>query len=165
MLIALWRMYQVRGNWRIVKMHQNNSGNSLRFPTQTLERRDETRLKSYLGSHTKQERFLWWLRQKRILLQCRRLGFDSWVGKTPGEGNGYPLQYFCLENPMDKGAWDHKESDMTEQITHTHTHRWLIPSGRRDTLSQLFSLSERLWTSTNFILSSVRAHMSHRVNL
>ena len=23
----------------------------------------------------------------------------------PGEGNGNPLQYFCLENPLDKGAW------------------------------------------------------------
>ena len=29
-----------------------------------------------------------------------------------GEGNGNPLQYFCLENPMDRGAWwDCKESD------------------------------------------------------
>ena len=26
-------------------------------------------------------------------------------GRTPGEGNGNPLQYSCLENPMDKGAW------------------------------------------------------------
>ena len=26
------------------------------------------------------------------------------LGRSPGEGNGYPLQYFCLENPMDKGA-------------------------------------------------------------
>ena len=26
-------------------------------------------------------------------------------GKSPGEGNGNPLQYSCLENPMDKGAW------------------------------------------------------------
>ena len=27
------------------------------------------------------------------------------LGRSPGEGNGYPLQYSCLENPMDKGAW------------------------------------------------------------
>ena len=27
------------------------------------------------------------------------------LGRSPGEGNGYPLQYFCLENPMDSGAW------------------------------------------------------------
>ena len=32
--------------------------------------------------------------------------FDLWVGKIPGEGNGNPLQYTCLENPMDGGAWE-----------------------------------------------------------
>ena len=26
-------------------------------------------------------------------------------GRSPGEGNGNPLQYFCLENPRDRGAW------------------------------------------------------------
>ena len=26
------------------------------------------------------------------------------LGRFPGEGNGYPLQYSCLENPMDRGA-------------------------------------------------------------
>ena len=26
-------------------------------------------------------------------------------GRCPGEGNGNPLQYSCLENPMDRGAW------------------------------------------------------------
>ena len=40
-------------------------------------------------------------------------------GRSPGEGNGYPLQYACLENLMDRGDWQdrpwgHKESDMTE---------------------------------------------------
>ena len=27
------------------------------------------------------------------------------LGRSPGEGNDNPLQYFCLENPMDRGAW------------------------------------------------------------
>ena len=27
------------------------------------------------------------------------------LGRSPGEGNGYPLQYSCLENPTDRGAW------------------------------------------------------------
>ena len=27
------------------------------------------------------------------------------LGRSPGEGNGNPLQYSCLENPLDKGAW------------------------------------------------------------
>ena len=43
----------------------------------------------------------WWLRWWRICLQCRRAGFDPWVGKILGEGNGYPLQYSGLENSMD----------------------------------------------------------------
>ena len=33
------------------------------------------------------------------------LGSISGSGRSPGEGNGNPLQYYCLENPMDRGAW------------------------------------------------------------
>ena len=33
------------------------------------------------------------------------LGSIPESGKSPGEGNGNPLQYSCLENPMDGGAW------------------------------------------------------------
>ena len=46
-----------------------------------------------------------WLRQERSHLQCGRPGFNPWVGKIPGEGNGYLLQYSGLENYMDRGAW------------------------------------------------------------
>ena len=52
------------------------------------------------------------------------LGWIPRSGRVPGEGNGYPLQYSCLENPMDGEAWQaivHEvtESDMTELLTHT----------------------------------------------
>ena len=49
-------------------------------------------------------------------------GAMGWIpgwGRTPGEGNGNPLQYSCLENPMDRGAWKAtfhgvpKKSDMS----------------------------------------------------
>ena len=33
------------------------------------------------------------------------LGLIPGLGRSPGEGNGTPLQYSCLENPMDRGAW------------------------------------------------------------
>ena len=33
------------------------------------------------------------------------LGSIPGLGRSPGEGNGNPLQYYCLENPMDRGAW------------------------------------------------------------
>ena len=44
-------------------------------------------------------------------------GLSPGLGRSPGEGNGNTLQYSCLENPMDEGAWcpqGHKELDMTE---------------------------------------------------
>ena len=34
-----------------------------------------------------------------------RRRFDPQSGRSPGGGNGNPLQYSCLENPMDTGAW------------------------------------------------------------
>ena len=33
------------------------------------------------------------------------VGLISGLGKSPGGGHGNPLQYSCLENPMDRGAW------------------------------------------------------------
>ena len=47
------------------------------------------------------------------------VGLIPGLGRSPGEGNGNPLQYFCLENSMDSGAWwatvygVTKESDMS----------------------------------------------------
>ena len=33
------------------------------------------------------------------------VGLIPWSGRSPGGGHGNPLQYSCLENPMDRGAW------------------------------------------------------------
>ena len=35
----------------------------------------------------------------------RDVGLIPGSGRSPGEGHGNPLQYSCLENPMDRGAW------------------------------------------------------------
>ena len=42
------------------------------------------------------------------------LGSISGLGRFPGEGKGYPFQYFGLENSMDYSSWSHKELDITE---------------------------------------------------
>ena len=51
----------------------------------------------------------------RIHLQCRRHRFDPWVRKMPWrKRNGNPLQYSCLENPMDRGAWQARVHGVTK---------------------------------------------------
>ena len=42
------------------------------------------------------------------------------LGRSPGEGNGNPLQYSCLENSMDRGAW--------QAIVHGVAKSWIRPS-------------------------------------
>ena len=43
---------------------------------------------------------------------------ETQVGKIPGEGNGNPLQYSCLENPMDRGAWRAMVHGVAKSQTH-----------------------------------------------
>ena len=42
---------------------------------------------------------------KECICNAGDLGLIPVSGRFPGEGNGNPLQYSCLENPMDRGAW------------------------------------------------------------
>ena len=60
---------------------------------------------------------------KESVCNAGDLGSIPGLGRSPGEGNGYPLQYYSLENSTDKGAcwatmgsspWGCKESDKTE---------------------------------------------------
>ena len=55
----------------------------------------------------------------------RHAGLIPGSGRSPGEGQGNPLEYFCLENPMDRGAWlspwSHKDSDMTKVTQCAHS--------------------------------------------
>ena len=65
---------------------------------------------------------------KECTCNARDPGLSPGPGKSPGEGNGNPLQYSSLENPMDRGAWwatvhGIAELDTTEQHTHTSARR------------------------------------------
>ena len=69
---------------------------------------------------------------KEPTCQCRRwkrLGFNPWVGKIPGEGHGNPLQYPCLGSPMDRkepGGLEsitlQSQTRLKQLSTHTHGH-------------------------------------------
>ena len=66
----------------------------------------------------------WWLSIKESACSAGDVGDLSLIpgsGRSPGEGNGNPLQYFCLGNPVDRGAWQATnlgvtESDPTERL-------------------------------------------------
>ena len=55
-------------------------------------------------SRTKQG-LTWWLSCKEPTCNTGDVGLIPGWGRSPGEGNGNPLQYSCLGNPMDKKAW------------------------------------------------------------
>ena len=54
---------------------------------------------------------------KQSACNARDLGSIPGSERSPGEGNGNPLQYPCLENPMNYSPCSPKESDMTEKLT------------------------------------------------
>ena len=59
---------------------------------------------------------------------ARDLGSITGSGRSPGEGNGYPLQYSCLEDSMDRGAWLATVHGVMKSQTHLSTCTW---TGRR----------------------------------
>ena len=48
---------------------------------------------------------VWWLNAKESTCNAGDVGSIPVSGRSPGEGNGNPLQYSCLKNPMDTAAW------------------------------------------------------------
>ena len=45
------------------------------------------------------------------------LGLIRRSGRSPEDGNGYPFQYSCLENPMDRGAWQSMVHSVAKDLT------------------------------------------------
>ena len=65
----------------------------------------EDPLEKGMATHSSILGLLLWLSWEIICLQCRRPGSIPGLGRSSGEGNGNQLQYSCLENSMDGGAW------------------------------------------------------------
>ena len=67
---------------------------------------------------------LWWLSSKESACNDGEVGLNPGSERSVQEGNGIPLQYYCLGNPKDRGDWwamvhgAAKESDTTEQLTY-----------------------------------------------
>ena len=55
------------------------------------------------------------------------LGLIPGLGRSPGGGHGNPRQYYCLENPMDRGAWRatvHGVAKSWTQLSDFHVNIW-----------------------------------------
>ena len=78
----------------------------------TMVNRDQKDLQRTLGFQGHSKRLPKWHSWVKTHLpvghkweDIRDMGSIPGLERFPGEGNGYPLQYSCLENPMDRGAW------------------------------------------------------------
>ena len=65
------------------------------------------------------------------------------LGRSPGKGNGNPLQYSCLENSMDGGAWWATVHGVAKSRTRLSNSTFTLTSGiLQDTLGSLYILSD-----------------------
>ena len=72
------------------------------------------------------------------------LGSIPGLERSPGEGNGNPLQYSCLENPMDGGAWQATVHGVAKSLTWLHF-TLLLPCTHQDTsFSHFFSHTPKM---------------------
>ena len=82
-----------------------------------------------IGGSTKLRGLPQWCSDKESVCECRRVGFDPWVGKIPWRRKWQPIP-ICLpgkshgqRNLMGYSPWGHKELNTTELLsTHTHIH-------------------------------------------
>ena len=78
----------------------------------------------------------WWLSGKNPPANAGDAGFIPGLGRSPWGGNGNPLQYSCLGNPMDRGAWG--------VIVHGSTKSWTR-------LSDWLTYTERIWRDSTVV--------------
>ena len=89
--------------------------------------------------------------------QCRRhkrCGFDPWSSRRSGVGSGSPLQYPCLENPMERGAW--------QATVHRTTKSWTPLSDYRFT-SHFHMYTHMFFKEVNYIVHFRK--ISHQVDI
>ena len=53
---------------------------------------------------------------KNLIVNAGDVGLIPGLGRSPGEGNGNPLQYSSLGNPMDRGAWQATAHGVTKEL-------------------------------------------------
>ena len=91
-------------------------------------------------------------------------GFQPWLGRSPGEGHGSPLQDSCLENSMDRGAWRAAVHGVAQSRTRLSaltssslfSHRWNPEASRQGHLGSV-SCTDRIWVVLEELETDLRA--------
>ena len=78
---------------------------------------------------------------KKSACNAGDLGSIPALGRSPGEGNGYPLQYSCLENSMDRGAW-WATVHVLQRVGHNQV---------TNTITFTLSMQSKLWYYKTFL--------------
>ena len=73
--------------------------------------------------------FPWWLSGKESSCNAGDAGSIPGLGRSPGGGNDNPLQYSCLEDPTDRGAWRTTVHKVTRRWTRLSMHPEELGSG------------------------------------
>ena len=73
---------------------------------------------------------------------ARDVGLIPGSGRPPGEGNGNPLQYSCLENPMDRGAWQAMVHGVTKRVGHNLLTKQKQQSDKKDSFTRSLVIKE-----------------------
>ena len=66
-------------------------------------------------------------------------GLIPGLGRSPGEGNGNPLHYSCLENPMDRGAWQATVHGVANELDKT----WRLNNNSNNKMGLFSGLSKK----------------------
>ena len=98
---------------------------------------------------------------KNLLVNEGNMGLIPGLERSPGEGNGNLLQYSCLGNPMDRGAWQATFHGVAKSQTwlSNNNHRFGLPSWQSNThatYATILNIKLHLW-STNILCIACQA--------
>ena len=101
--------------------------------------------------------FPWWLSGKESACSAGDLGLIPGSGRSTGGGHGNPLQYSCLENPMDRGAWRAAVCGVVQSRTQlnqlsSHSTACVYKYIETEERDFLFFKTTDLWISVNFLM-------------
>ena len=74
---------------------------------------------------------------KNLPANAQDTGLIPRLGRSPRDGNGYPLQYSCLGNPMDRGAWQATVHRVAKSKTQLGTNNPILKSPPKDTKTEV----------------------------